>query len=50
MYGDTIVPTYLAAQAETPNTSALCAGTSICWVGEQTFATGGCRKQGCSPC
>lgn len=39
MYGDTIVTTYSAAKTETPNTSVLCANTSKCWVGEQTFDT-----------
>lgn len=49
MYGDTIVPTYLTAKTETPNTSALCASASVCSVGEQTFATGAVPKAGAFP-
>jgi hypothetical protein len=39
LYGDTVVATYQPATVQTPNTANLCAGTSACWVGEQTFAT-----------
>jgi hypothetical protein len=37
VYGD-IVATYSAAGVQTPNTTALCTGTTGCWVGMQTFA------------
>jgi hypothetical protein len=37
LYGDTVVATYQPAGVQTPNTTNLCAGTSACWVGEQTF-------------
>jgi hypothetical protein len=39
IYGDTVVATYQPATVQTPNTTNLCAGTSACWVGEQTFAS-----------
>jgi hypothetical protein len=37
VYGDTMVATYSTATSQTPNTTALCAGTTGCWVGMQTF-------------
>ena len=39
VFGDTMVATYSPATSQTPDTSALCKGTTGCWVGMQTFDT-----------
>jgi hypothetical protein len=39
VYGD-MVATYSPAGSQTANTAALCNGTTGCWVGVQTFASG----------
>jgi hypothetical protein len=49
LYGDTMVATYQPAKVQTPNTVNLCAGTSACWVGEQTFATSSVPTAGVFP-
>jgi hypothetical protein len=49
LYGDTVVATYQPATVQTPNTTNLCAGTSACWVGEQTFATKSVPTSGVFP-
>ena len=49
LYGDTIVPTYLTAKTEAPDTTALCSDTSICWVGEQSFAKSSVPAAGVFP-
>ncbi|MGB9407593.1 MAG: PEP-CTERM sorting domain-containing protein [Terracidiphilus sp.] len=49
LYGDSVVATYQPAGVQTPNTANLCAGTSACWVGEQTFATSSVPAPGSFP-
>jgi len=49
LYADTVVATYEPATVQTPNTTNLCAGTSACWVGEQTFATSSVPAPGAFP-
>jgi hypothetical protein len=38
-YADNMVVSYEPAGVEGPNTASLCAGASVCWIGEQTFNT-----------
>ena len=49
LYADAVVATYQPARVQTPNTTNLCAGTSACWVGEQTFATSSVPAAGAFP-
>jgi len=49
LYGDTVVATYQPAGVQVANTTNLCAGTSACWVGEQTFATSSKPAAGAFP-
>lgn len=40
LYADNFQATYEPAGTQTPNTTALCAGTSTCWIGMEDFNTG----------
>jgi hypothetical protein len=49
LYADNVVVTYEPAGIQAPNTAALCAGATRCWIGEQTFDTSSVPASGAFP-
>lgn len=49
LYADDMVVTYAPAGVQAPNTTVLCGSDTVCWIGQQTFATNSVPTPGVFP-